>query len=84
MKHYTVDDLDRFRHGDLGPLATLRCRLHLWRCGACRQHLEGLAGDDRLLAEMRRANQELGGYDRGGLREDATLTRLERKMGGTG
>jgi predicted anti-sigma-YlaC factor YlaD len=84
MKHYTLEELDQNRHGNMGPLATLRCRIHLRRCEACRKLLGQLAEDDSFLLGVRKATDTLAPYECVDGREDATRARLERKIGGIG
>jgi len=54
MKHYTIDELDRYRNGDMNMLSRISCASHLKQCGGCRNLLESLKQDDQLLETVRK------------------------------
>lgn len=54
MKHYTIEELDRYRHGDMNTLIRISCASHLKRCEVCRNLLETLTQDDILLEIVRK------------------------------
>lgn len=54
MKHYTVEELDRYRNGDMNAIGRINCAKHLKDCPECRSRFEGLREDDKLLAMLRR------------------------------
>ena len=53
MKHYTVEELDQYRHCGLSILERIQCKAHLKTCPECRQKLEELSADDILIDELR-------------------------------
>jgi len=54
MKHYTIEELDRYRNGDMNLLSRISCAGHLKQCETCRNLLETLKKDDLLLEAVRR------------------------------
>lgn len=54
MRHYTIEELDRYRNGDMNTLIRISCAGHLKRCEVCRNLLETLKKDDLLLEKVRR------------------------------
>lgn len=54
MKHYTTEELDRYRNGDMNMLSRISCAGHLKQCETCRNLLETLKKDDLLLENVRR------------------------------
>jgi len=54
MKHYTIEELDRYRNGDMNILVRISCREHLKQCESCRILLETLKKDDLLLDAVRK------------------------------
>ena len=53
MRHYTREELDRFRHKDMGLFSRFICTGHLVLCSSCRNLLKILSEDDALLNELR-------------------------------
>jgi len=55
MKHYTVEELDRFRNKDMSVLARIKCSEHLKKCDLCRALLGNLHLDDMFVADLQNA-----------------------------
>ncbi len=55
MRHYTTEDLDRYRNGDMNMLSRISCAGHLKQCEVCRNLLETLKQDDILLETVRKS-----------------------------
>ena len=55
MKHYTIDELDRYRNGDMNMLIRISCASHLKQCDGCRNLLEALGKDDEFLEAVRKS-----------------------------
>lgn len=53
MKHYTKEELEMYRHGELSVIGKITCSTHLQQCSKCRKMLEELNADDQLLKELR-------------------------------
>ncbi len=53
MKHYTIDELDQYKHRDMNTISRLACRIHLCICSRCRKQMSELYHDDTLLLEIR-------------------------------
>lgn len=53
MKHYTKDELELYRNGQMSVLGRIACSAHLRECGECADRLNELKEDDRLIAELR-------------------------------
>ena len=54
MRHYTTEELDRYRNGDMNMLSRISCAGHLKQCEECRNLLETLKQDDILLETVRK------------------------------
>jgi predicted anti-sigma-YlaC factor YlaD len=54
MRHYTTEELDRYRNGDMNMLSRISCAGHLKQCSSCRNLLETLKQDDQLLETVRK------------------------------
>ena len=55
MRHYTTEELDRYRNGDMNMLSRISCAGHLKQCEICRNLLETLKQDDILLETVRKS-----------------------------
>jgi hypothetical protein len=53
MKHYTKEELELFRNGQMSILGRLRCSAHLKECHECSKVMEELKEDDNLISEVR-------------------------------
>ena len=61
-KHYTKDELEMYRHGQMSLLGRMQCSSHLRECPDCRTLLDELESDDEFLRELRdslKAYQEI-------------------------
>ena len=57
MKHYTREELELYRNGQMSVLGRITCTSHLRECENCKKILEELKEDDRLIAELRSSVQ---------------------------
>ena len=55
MKHYTSEQLDQFKHGDMTLVQRFVCRIHLHICSDCRKQLNSIADDDSFVSELKNA-----------------------------
>ncbi|MBR4518941.1 MAG: hypothetical protein IKO65_08075 [Victivallales bacterium] len=53
MKHYTKEELELYRHGQMSVLGRINCATHLEACEECRNLLEELKSDDDFMKELR-------------------------------
>ena len=53
MRHYTREELDCYRNGDMNLFSRIICTEHLKNCGSCHKLLDSLKEDDVLLDELR-------------------------------
>jgi len=54
MKHYTSEELEGYRNGDMSVSEHENCTRHLTDCQECRARFDELKEDDKLLATIRR------------------------------
>ena len=62
-KHYTKDELEMYRHGQMSLLGRMQCAAHLRECPDCRTLLDELESDDEFVRELRdsiKAYREIG------------------------
>ena len=52
-KHYTMEKLELYRHGEMSILGRVQCAAHLKECAECRKRLAELREDDLLIGELR-------------------------------
>lgn len=57
MKHYTREELELYRNGQMSVLGRISCSSHLKECDECSKLLEELQEDDRLIANLRSSVQ---------------------------
>lgn len=55
MKHYTQEQLDQYKHGDMNIANRLVCKLHLQFCLKCRNQYNDLSQDDTFIANLKKA-----------------------------
>lgn len=53
MKHYTKEELELYRHGQMSVLGRIACSSHLKECESCAKRLEELEHDDTFVRELR-------------------------------
>ena len=53
MKHYTKEELELFRHGDMSVLGRIACAAHLKNCETCAGKLREIEDEDRFVADLR-------------------------------
>jgi len=51
--HYTKEDLELYRNGQMSVLGRIACSAHLKSCQECQKKLEELKADDSFLEELR-------------------------------
>lgn len=57
MKHYTKEELELYRHGQMSVLGKINCSSHLRECEECRKLLEELEAEDDFVKELRSSIQ---------------------------
>lgn len=53
MKHYTKEELELYRNGQMSLLGRIHCTAHLKECGECAKRMAELKEEDTLLADLR-------------------------------
>lgn len=53
MKHYSKEDLEMYRNGELSLLGRINCSSHLQQCKVCQKLLAEIESDDKLLKDLR-------------------------------
>ena len=53
MKHYTKEELELYRHGQMAVLGRITCAAHLQECAECRELLKELEAEDDFMKELR-------------------------------
>ena len=53
MRHYTKEELERYRHHDMSVLGRINCSAHLEECDDCAKLLLEIAQDDSFVVELR-------------------------------
>ena len=57
MKHYTREELELYRNGQMSVLGRIACTSHLRECAECLKIMEDLKEDDKLIANLRSSVQ---------------------------
>lgn len=57
MKHYTREELELYRNGQMSVLGRIACTSHLRECSECLKIMEELKEDDKLIANLRSSVQ---------------------------
>lgn len=57
MKHYTREELELYRNGQMSVLGRIACTSHLRECTECLKIMEELKEDDKLIANLRSSVQ---------------------------
>ena len=52
-KHYTMEELELYRHKKMSLLGSIQCAGHLRECPECRSLLDELENDDVFVQELR-------------------------------
>ena len=55
MKHYTIDEIDRYVHGNMSTLAKIRCAIHLKSCNECNNLVLQLEKDESFIQKLKTA-----------------------------
>ena len=55
MKHYTIDEIDRYVHGNMSTLAKIRCTIHLKSCNECNDLVLQLEKDESFIQKLKTA-----------------------------
>jgi anti-sigma factor ChrR (cupin superfamily) len=58
MKHYTKEDLELYRNGQMSVLGRISCSAHLQSCAECMKMMEELKADDKLVSALRNSVQQ--------------------------
>ena len=58
MKHYTREELELYRNGQMSVLGRISCSSHLRKCNVCAGGMEKLKEDDCFVAELRSSIQQ--------------------------
>ena len=53
MKHYTLEELELYRNGQMSVLGRIACTSHLRECAECMKIMDELKEDDKLIANLR-------------------------------
>ena len=53
MAHYTKEELELYRHGEMSTLGRIGCAAHLKHCGECKKLLDELKEEDRFIDDLR-------------------------------
>ena len=53
MKHYTREELELFRNGQMSVLGRITCASHLRECAKCMKIMDELKEDDKLIVNLR-------------------------------
>ena len=53
MKHYTKEELELYRHGQMSVLGRVACATHLQKCAGCCDLLKELESEDDFVKELR-------------------------------
>lgn len=53
MKHYTIEEIDRYVHGEMGVLSRIKCASHLKSCEECRNLVENVEKNDAFISKLR-------------------------------
>lgn len=57
MKHYTKDELELYRHGQMSVLGRINYSSHLQECEKCQNLLKELEAEDEFVKELRSSIQ---------------------------
>ena len=57
MKHYTKEELELYRHGQMSVLGRINCSSHLHECEECQKLLKELEAEDDFVKELRSSIQ---------------------------
>ena len=57
MKHYTREELELYRNGQMSVLGRTTCTCHLKECNECMKIMEELKENDKLIANLRSSVQ---------------------------
>ncbi len=57
MKHYTKEELELYRHGQMSVLGRINCSSHLQECVECQKFLKELEAEDEFVKELRSSLQ---------------------------
>ena len=53
MKHYSKEELELYRNGEMSVLGKINCAAHLKECSSCARLLAELDADDEFVNELR-------------------------------
>lgn len=55
MHHYSENELEQFRAGNMNFFHRNLCRFHLWHCAECTAKLNALDEDELILTDLRKS-----------------------------
>lgn len=58
MRHYSLDEIERYMNNDCGLLRRYLINRHLKRCDECLSRIENLKNNDTLLTSLRDAIED--------------------------
>ena len=58
MKHYTIDEIDCFVHGNMSSFAKIKCSFHLKSCSKCKELLSQVESNEAFIGKLKGALQE--------------------------
>lgn len=58
IKHYSREQLDSYRHGDMNVFQRFLCYIHLKFCSECSNELSAVEEDDILLEDFKHSIDE--------------------------
>ena len=53
MKHYTREELELYRNGQMSVLGRITCTSHLRECAKCMKIMDELKEEDKLIVNLR-------------------------------
>ena len=59
MKHYTIEEIDRYVHGEMGVLSKIKCASHLKSCEECRNLLNNVENNDAFINKLKNALEQM-------------------------
>ena len=57
MKHYSEEELEMYRNGQMSVLNRITCASHLQNCTECAKRLEELKENDQFIIDLRSSVQ---------------------------
>ena len=80
MRHYTIDEIDRFVHGSMGTLAKIKCSAHLKSCSKCKELLSQVESNEAFIGKLKGALQQFEQSDDSN--SEKTFNRIAKNLKG--